>query len=85
MTRITSCCHESSQNHSNSTHRACFMSEHLANSNARLQTLVTQIMQERDPLTYDALCAELWRVLDEREILNRVEGKSAERARSKAA
>ena len=56
------------------------MSEHLTNSNARLQTLVTQIMKEADPLEYDALCAELWCVLDERESRNRVESKPAESA-----
>ena len=43
------------------------MSEHLANSSARLENLLTQIMKEKDPLKYDTLCAALWRVLGERE------------------
>jgi len=43
------------------------MAEHLANSNAGLETLVAQIMKEKDPQKYDALCVELWRVLEERE------------------
>ena len=43
------------------------MSEHLTNSNARLETLLAQIMKEKDPRKYDALCGELWRVLEERE------------------
>jgi hypothetical protein len=50
------------------------MSEHLANSNARLEKILTQIMKEKDPLKYDALCAELWRVLNERESDVGVEG-----------
>jgi hypothetical protein len=49
------------------------MSEHLANFNARLQALVRQIMKEGDPLKYDELCAELWRVLDERERFSTIE------------
>lgn len=43
------------------------MSDPLENSTARLQQLVDQIMKERDPCKYDELCAEIWRVLDERE------------------
>lgn len=50
------------------------MSEHLANSNARLEKILTQIMKEQDPLKYDALCAELWRVLDDRESVIGIEG-----------
>jgi len=49
------------------------MSEHLANFNARLQALVRQITKEGDPLKYDELCAELWRVLDEHERFSTIE------------
>jgi hypothetical protein len=31
----------------------------------RLRALVRQIMQESDPLTYDELAAEIWRILDQ--------------------
>ena len=58
------------------------MSEHLANSNAGLEKLVTQIMKEKDPLKYDALCAELWRVLDERESVIHFEGTPSGRCAS---
>ena len=57
------------------------MSEHLANFNARLQALVRQIMKEGDPLKYDELCAELWRVLDERENFSAAETTPVESAR----
>ena len=56
------------------------MSEHLANSNARLEKILTQIMKEKDPLKYDALCADLWRVLDERESVIGVEGTPSDRS-----
>jgi hypothetical protein len=45
------------------------MSDNVANSTARLERLVTQIMKEKDPVRYDELCSELWLVLDERERL----------------
>ncbi len=51
------------------------MSDNLGNSNARLETLVRQIMKERDPLKYDELCLELWLVLDERESLTSIESR----------
>jgi hypothetical protein len=38
-------------------------------STARLQRLVRQVMKESDPLVYDLLAEEIWRVLAERESL----------------
>jgi len=40
---------------------------HLAESTARLESLIAQTMVETDPIKYDELCAEIRRVLDERE------------------
>ena len=57
----------------NTIARTCLMSDNLGNSNARLEKLVRQIMKEKDPVKFDALCAELWRVLDERESLTSIE------------
>lgn len=43
------------------------MSEPLADSSARLELLLEQIMKETDPVKYDQLGAEIWRVLRERD------------------
>jgi hypothetical protein len=43
------------------------MSDDLADSTARLAQLVAQIMKETDPVKYDELGTEIWRVLSERE------------------
>ena len=45
------------------------MSDDLAGSTTQLEQLVAQIMKETDPLKYDGLCSEIWRVLSERERL----------------
>lgn len=41
------------------------MSEPLADSSSRLELLLEQIMKETDPVKYDQLGAEIWRVLRE--------------------
>ena len=51
------------------------MSDNLGNSSTRLETLVRQIMKEKDLLKYDELCLELWLVLDERESLTSIESR----------
>jgi len=43
------------------------MCENRSDSTARLERLVRQIMKEEDPLKFDELGEEIWRVLDERE------------------
>jgi organic hydroperoxide reductase OsmC/OhrA len=43
----------------------------LSDSTARLAQLVRQIMKEPDPLRFDELGGEIWRVLDERECRTR--------------
>jgi hypothetical protein len=43
------------------------MSDPLADSTARLERLVEQVMKETDPDKCDELCAEIWRVLRERD------------------
>lgn len=45
------------------------MAENLAVSTARLEQLVVQIMNETDPVKYDLLGSEIWRVLGELERL----------------
>src|ERR1035437_8058938 len=45
------------------------MSDPLADSSTRLGQLLQQIMKETGPAKYDELCAEIWRVLSERERL----------------
>jgi hypothetical protein len=45
------------------------MSDPLADLNARLKRLLEQTMKETDPVKYDDLGAEIWRVLSEREYL----------------
>ena len=52
------------------------MPDNVANSTARLERLVTQIMKEKDPVRYDALCSELWLVLEERELLTGTEART---------
>jgi len=51
------------------------MSDNIENSNSRLQNLVKRIMKEKDPVEFDALCSELWTVLDEREAITGVQGR----------
>jgi hypothetical protein len=43
------------------------MSDPLADSNARLKRLLELTLKETDPVKYDDLGAEIWRVLSERE------------------
>jgi hypothetical protein len=43
-----------------------------ADSTARLERLLEQIMRETDPIKYDELGAEIWRVLHERDRLKSV-------------
>ena len=43
------------------------MSDSLADTTARLERLVKQALQETDPDRSDELCAEIWRVLRERD------------------
>ena len=45
------------------------MPDAFADSTARLERLVEQIMKEKDPEKCDELGAEIWRVLDERDCL----------------
>jgi hypothetical protein len=45
------------------------MPDPLENLNARLRQLVDQVMREKDPVKFDALGEEIWRVLKERERL----------------
>jgi hypothetical protein len=45
------------------------MSDNLADSTARLERLVAQIMKETDPVKYDEIGSEIWRALSERERL----------------
>jgi hypothetical protein len=45
----------------------CSMCENYSDSTTRLKRLVRQIMKEEDPLKFDKLGEEIWRVLDERE------------------
>ena len=50
----------------------------LTETTLRLQQLVGQIMKETDPIRYDELGAEIWRVLDEREHLREQESHAVE-------
>jgi hypothetical protein len=43
------------------------MSDPLAHTTARLERLLEQAMKETDPDKSDELCAEIWRVLLERD------------------
>lgn len=43
----------------------------LADLNTRLEQLLQKVMKETDPVKYDELGAEIWRVLCERERLER--------------
>jgi hypothetical protein len=45
------------------------MCDNLADSTKRLEQLLVQIMKETDPVMYNELGAEIWRVLGERERL----------------
>jgi hypothetical protein len=45
------------------------MSDNLADSNARLERLVEQIMKETDPMKCDEIGCEIWQALSERERL----------------
>jgi hypothetical protein len=51
------------------------MFDNIEDSNSRLQKLVRQIMKEKDPVEFDALCSELWMALDEREAITGVQGR----------
>ena len=76
MIRITVSTSKSGENPSNSTQRACLMSDNVENSNSRLAKFVRRIMKEKDPLEFDKLCSELWLVLNELEGLVGVEGRA---------
>ncbi len=45
------------------------MSDNLADSTARLERLVAQIMKETDSVKYDEIGSEIWQALSERERL----------------
>lgn len=45
------------------------MPDNLAASTAELERLLKLIMKETDPVKYDQLGSEIWRVLTERELL----------------
>jgi len=45
------------------------MSDPLADSSARLERLLDQVMKERDPVKCDELCEEIWRALHERDAI----------------
>lgn len=45
------------------------MPDKFAESTRRLKQLVDQVMKETDPVLYDQLAEEIWRVLAERESL----------------
>lgn len=45
------------------------MTDKFAESTARLERLITEVMKEEDPTRYDNLCEEIWLVLAERELL----------------
>ena len=45
------------------------MPDPLADSTVRLERLLEQAMMEREPEKCDALCAEIWQILGEREHL----------------
>jgi hypothetical protein len=45
------------------------MPEAFAESTARLEQLVREIIKETEPVRYDSLAEEIWRVLAERERL----------------
>lgn len=45
----------------------CHMADPLADSTVRLKRLVEQAMKEADPDKRDEVCAEIWRVLRERD------------------
>jgi hypothetical protein len=47
-------------------HTGAHMPDAFADSTARLERLLEQIMRETDPIKYDDLGAEIWRVLHER-------------------
>jgi hypothetical protein len=52
---------------------ACFsgalMPNRFAESTARLERLIAEVMKEKDYARYDKLCEEIWLVLAERELL----------------
>jgi hypothetical protein len=73
VTSVTVSSSKSGENAINSTQRACLMSDTVKNTNSRLEKLVRRIMKEEDPVHFDSLCSELWRVLDEPEVLTGVE------------
>jgi hypothetical protein len=45
------------------------MPDKFAESTARLQGLIAEVMKEQDPTRYDQLCQEIWLVLADRELL----------------
>jgi len=54
--------------------RSAHMLDPLADTTARLERLVEQAMKETDPDKSDELCAEIWRVLREREEVKKALG-----------
>lgn len=55
------------------------MPDKFAESTARLEQLVREIMKEADPARYDRLAEEIWRVLAQRERLARQEAGSKQK------
>jgi hypothetical protein len=45
------------------------MRDIFAETTARLERLIAEVMKETDPNLYDSLCEEIWLVLAEREVL----------------
>ena len=45
------------------------MRDIFAETTARLERLIAEVMKEKDPNRYDSLCEEIWLVLAEREVL----------------
>lgn len=53
------------------------MADDLADSNKHLARLLEQTMKETDPVKYDKLGAEIWRVLRKQERLSDSRGQAA--------
>jgi hypothetical protein len=60
------------------------MPDKFAESTARLERLVNEVMKEQDPSRYDQLCEEIWLVLAERE-LRELQRRAAKNETDKAA
>ena len=56
------------------------MPDKFAECNARLEQLVHEIMKETNPVRYDQLAEEIWRVLEQREEENNADKNEQPRA-----